>query len=94
MTPECDAAGGGVRDHCPVCDAAFRGTRLCSRCGADLAPLMRIAVEAWWLRRAAQEALHAGDVQCTFLLASRAEEAQHTPHGSALRLLARWLAAV
>ena len=33
--------GAGVENRCPVCQARFRGGRICSRCGADLEPLMR-----------------------------------------------------
>ena len=31
---------------CPVCHARFRGSATCSRCGADLSPLMRLTVAA------------------------------------------------
>ena len=85
--PETPPSGG-----CPVCRARFRGARICSRCGADLAPLMRMAVRAWHLREAARDALAAGDVHAARDLVSRAERLQHTPQGARLRLLAGWLA--
>jgi hypothetical protein len=42
---------------CPVCLARFRGTRECSRCGADLTMVMKLAARAWRLREAAREAI-------------------------------------
>lgn len=51
----------GVDNRCPVCQARFRGSRICSRCGADLEPLMVLTVKAWQLRQAARQALDAGD---------------------------------
>ena len=46
---------------CPVCGARFRGREVCSRCGTDLAPLMRLAGRAWVLRQRCRQALRAGD---------------------------------
>jgi hypothetical protein len=66
----------GIENRCPVCQARFRGARICSRCGADLEPLMLLAVKAWQLRQAARQALDAGDVQRALALAI---EAQGTP---------------
>jgi len=34
----------GVENRCPVCQARFRRARVCSRCGADLEPLMRLQI--------------------------------------------------
>lgn len=47
--------------RCPVCNARFRGQRLCSRCGADLTVLMRLRAQAWALRQAAAHHFAAGD---------------------------------
>jgi len=81
----------GIENRCPVCQARFRGARICSRCGADLEPLMRLAVHAWQLRQSAREALGAGDVQRALGLAIEAQGTQGTESGEALRLLAVWL---
>ena len=78
--------------RCPVCQAGFRGTRLCSRCGADLAPLMTIAISAWLRRYAARQAITAGDYGRAIALIGEAEALQETPRGRALRTLAAWLA--
>lgn len=77
--------------RCPVCQARFRGSRLCSRCGADLAPLMILAVQAWRLRQAARDALARGDLTRARQLADTAQAVHRTPRGASLRLLARWL---
>ena len=64
--PSNDAGGSrvGIGTHalrCPVCLARFRGSARCSRCGADLTPLMRLAARSHALLRAAIDALLAGD---------------------------------
>ena len=81
----------GIDNRCPVCQARFRGSRLCSRCGADLEPLMRLTVRAWQLRQAARQAFDTGDLGRAQGLAIEAEGTQHTERGDALRLLAAWL---
>lgn len=75
---------------CPVCRAAFRGTEVCSRCGADLAPLMRLAVRAWRLRQSSRAALLAGDFAGAHQLALEAENLAATPAGHALRMVSGW----
>jgi predicted amidophosphoribosyltransferase len=77
----------GVENRCPVCQARFRGARVCSRCGAGLEPLMLLSVEAWQLRQAARQALHAGDLERALGLAIQAQGIQSTGSGEALRLL-------
>ena len=77
---------------CPVCRARFRGARICSRCGADLGPLMRLSVAAWRLREAARDSLAAGDFASAYRLAARAQRLQVTGEGRALCLLSAWLA--
>ena len=78
-------------DRCPVCQARFRGARTCSRCGADLTPLMLLAAEAWLLREQAREVIAAGDFERGYELAARAQEAKHTPAGESLRAISEWL---
>jgi hypothetical protein len=81
----------GVENRCPVCQARFRGVRICSRCGADLEPLMRLSVKAWQLRQSARQALGAGDMDGALEFATAAQAVQSTENGEALRLLAAWL---
>jgi len=84
----------GVENRCPVCQARFRGARICSRCGADLEPLMLLAVQAWQLRQAARRALDTGDVERALRLSVEAQGIQDTGSGEALRLLGAWLTTV
>ena len=77
--------------HCPVCQARFRGARVCSRCGADLGPLMGLAVKAWRLRQAARQALDRGEYGKALGVASEAQHVHRTPHGASLYLLSAWL---
>ena len=86
-------AAAGIENRCPVCQARFRGSRICSRCGADLEPLMLLTVRAWQLRQAARRALDAGDFERTIELAIEAQSTQRTESGEALRLLGAWLRA-
>jgi len=81
----------GVENRCPVCQASFRGARICLRCGTDLEPLMLLAVKAWQLRQAARQALNAGDLERALGFALEAQGIQSTESGEALRLLGRWL---
>jgi predicted amidophosphoribosyltransferase len=78
--------------QCPVCRARFRGSRLCSRCGADLSPLMMLAARAWQLRERSRGALATGDPAYAAELANASQRLHRTPAGEALRLLATWLA--
>ena len=66
---------------------------MCSRCGANLEPLMRLAAHAWRLRAAARDALAGGDCERAFHLATRSEAVRRTPAGRSLRLLSEWLRA-
>lgn len=69
---------------CPVCGARFRGSRLCSRCGASLEPLMRALAEAYRLRQSARAALEQGDVRAAGERAALAERLHSTPAGAAI----------
>jgi hypothetical protein len=77
---------------CPVCRARFRGACECSRCGADLTVVMTLAASAWRMRKAAREAVAAGDVARARRLAARAQEICYTPGGRRLEALSGWLA--
>lgn len=78
--------------RCPVCRAAFRGSRECSRCGADLGRLMEVCAEAYIERRYAAHALHRGDYEAARDHAVSAQMLCATPRGRKLELLTRWLA--
>ena len=74
-----------------MCQARFRGVSDCSRCGADLSQIMRIAAEAWRLRESARQALLSGAFERAAGLAVDAQAAHATPAGDALRRLGEWL---
>jgi hypothetical protein len=69
---------------CPVCRAAFRGTAVCPRCGADLTDLMSLAVRAWHSRESARQALAAEDWVSALEMARGAQRLHETPAGRAL----------
>lgn len=77
--------------RCPVCRAAFRGTAECSRCGADLTPLIALIVRACALRRTARQALREGRDDAAHTLADAAQQCCATRAGRQLLLLTRWL---
>jgi len=64
---------------------------VCSRCGADLEPLMLLAARAWQLRQRARRALDAWELERALEVASEAQQVQRTESGEALRLLSMWL---
>ena len=74
--------------RCPVCAARFRGTVVCSRCGADLARPMLIVAAAYRLRRDARRALASGDPSGAMAAARRSVLLHDTPSGRALLALA------
>lgn len=77
--------------RCPVCRAAFRGSRECSRCGADLGRLMQVWVEACIARRHAARALLRGEYEAARDHAATAQRLFGTPRGRKLALLTKWL---
>ena len=86
--------GEGSREpseRCPVCGARFRETRLCSRCGADLSPMMYLVTKSHRLRERARERLVVGNAREAWELARAAESAAPTLAGKRLERLARWL---
>lgn len=76
---------------CPVCQARFRGSGICSRCGADLDSLMLLIAKAYQLREDARGALQAGDCERARKLALEAQATCSTQRGKDLRLLCSWL---
>jgi predicted amidophosphoribosyltransferase len=76
---------------CPVCQARFRGLAICSRCGADLTPLLLLIDHAYRLRQSARKAIETGDVQRAQELAAEAESACSTEQGRKLWLLSSWV---
>ncbi len=82
------------RLRCPICRARFRGTRQCSRCGADLARLMKLAVGAWHARQVAWRAWLAGERQRAASWAAKAQQLCVTSAGDRLeRLTASYFSA-
>jgi len=76
---------------CPVCQARFRESSNCPRCGADLRPLMTLIARAYGLRLDANRALQANDFERACKLACQAQALCSTPKGEDLRLLSSWL---
>jgi predicted amidophosphoribosyltransferase len=76
---------------CPVCQARFRGSATCSRCGAELDSLMLLLAKAYQLREEARKALQAGDWEQALKLALEAQATCSTQRGEDLRLLTSWL---
>jgi hypothetical protein len=77
---------------CPVCQARFRGSSECSRCGADLGTIMGLAAAAWRRREAARRAIGEGDLERAGALAAQAQEICRTPAGRDLEMVGTWLA--
>ena len=77
--------------RCPVCQARFRGACMCSRCGADLEPVMRLALQAWRLREAARRAIVLGTYDQALQPLWAAERLHSTPRGESLLVLSAWL---
>jgi len=80
--------------RCPVCLARFRATEHCSRCGADLAPLMRLSFQSYRLRQESKQAVAEGDFQKARDLARAAQEFAFTEAGGRLDTLTCWLTSV
>ena len=74
--------------RCPACRAPWRAVATCPRCGADLAPVMRLAVRAWALREAARAALLAGGAAEALAMARAAYALDQTPRARRLLALA------
>lgn len=72
---------------CPACGARFRGTRECSRCGADLGVLMTLRTRAWQMREQARLALLSGDTALALERVRAAQELCSTPRGRRLELV-------
>ena len=77
--------------RCPVCQARFRNSPTCLRCGADLAPLLLLIDQAYRLRQRAKWALESGDVERAQEGAAEAEKLCSTQKGRELWLLSAWL---
>lgn len=78
--------------RCPVCQARFRDSPTCLRCGADLAPLLLLIGHAYRLRQRARWALGSGDVERAQEEAAEAEKLCSTQEGREVWLLSSWLA--
>ena len=83
----------GSSSRCPVCRAKFRGTRQCSRCGADLTGLMILSASAQHCRANARKSLHALEFEKAYEFAAAAQRKHATETGRKLLLLTSWLKA-
>ena len=77
--------------RCPVCRAKFRGTRQCSRCGADLTGLMILSARAQHCRAKARKFLSALNFKKAHGFAAAAQKEHATETGRKLLLLTSWL---
>ena len=77
--------------RCPVCRAKFRGTRHCSRCGADLTRLMILSARAQESRANARKCLFALNFEKAHKFAAAAQKEHATETGRKLLLLVSWL---
>ncbi len=80
-------------ERCPVCQARFRESVTCSRCGADLRALMTLAAQSYQWRQKARRAAMEGDAEGTRAAAKEAQSRHDTSAGRELRLLGEWLVA-
>ena len=76
---------------CPVCSAGFRGRTTCSRCGADLTPLMRLVARSFVARRETRALIADGAHEAAADHIRLAQRLHATPAGRRLELLAAWL---
>lgn len=86
-----DGAVAAVAERCPVCRAPFRGIVECPRCGADLAPVMRLVAAAFRERMQARSALRSLDVPAAARHAEHALALHGTDAGRRLLRIAEWL---
>ena len=77
--------------RCPVCRAKFRGTRECSRCGADLSGIMMLSARAQIYRAHARKSIYALSFEKARDLAAQAQKEHATETGRRLLLLTSWL---
>jgi hypothetical protein len=70
---------------CPVCRARFRGAARCSRCGADLTPLILLIAHAYRFRQQARQALCSGNRLRAFDCAEKAQHLHATLEGNLLQ---------
>ena len=79
--------------RCPVCRVKFRGTRQCSRCGADLTGVMVLMVRAQRYREDARKSIFTLNFGKAHQLAAAAQKEHATEKGRKLLLLITWLKA-
>ena len=77
--------------RCPVCRAKFRGTRECSRCGADLSGIMMLSARAQLYRADARKSIYGLNFEKARDLAAAAQKEHATETGRRLLLLTSWL---
>ena len=79
---------------CPACGAGFRGTAICSRCGADLSVVMELGMAAFHLRARARRLLIEGDLEGAAALAGESERLDRSRAGEALVRVTSLLAVI
>ncbi len=72
---------------CPVCNAKFRGTVFCSRCGADLSQLIKIVLRSYNVRKSSYNAILSGNYIIAQKQLSEAQFLCCTPRGEQLQKL-------
>ncbi len=77
--------------RCPVCHAKFRGTRECSRCGADLSGIMMLSARAQLYRTDARKSIYGLNFEKARELAAAAQKEHASETGRRLLLLTSWL---
>ena len=74
-----------------MCRAKFRGTRECSRCGADLSGIMMLLARAQLYRADARKSIYGLNFEKARGLAAEAQKDHATETGRRLLLLTSWL---
>jgi hypothetical protein len=73
--------------RCPVCQARFRESSECYRCGANLMPLMLLVAHAYSHREAARRSLRTGNIESALADAQAAQKLHPTPQGRILEMV-------
>lgn len=76
-------------ERCPVCRARFKDEPICTRCGADLSPLLAIEAEAAVLEEQAVALTHTGQWLEVWEVAEQALALHYRPLAFAVREFAR-----
>jgi hypothetical protein len=75
--------------RCPICRATYKGETTCTRCRADLAPLLKIEREAQSLARQAVLLFVAGKTQAAASAAQKSIALKNSSLAQAINALTR-----